>query len=271
MKRPRVNLDMGLFEKAVQEFAGAGGGCIDFSVCIGEPLLDPYLLKRVRFVKSFDNLKGLGFVTTLQELNSYDLAEFIDAGIDWLNISSVFSGKQKYKEFFGTDNYEQTLDNIINLLEENKKRGNKINISFDIKPTEETISEIKSSSDFKLIDRLTDGHLSKRVDAMSICVDDWIGNVQLPGYLKKRKRPLYPRVFRPCSLFYNKLIVYSNGKIGICSCRDFNADSEMILGDIREIGILEAWASEKINNLRRNWRLKNVIPEICRKCSAYSY
>ena len=50
MKRARQHLDMRLFEKTVNEFVAMGGTNMSFNCCMGEPLLDPYLLERARYV-----------------------------------------------------------------------------------------------------------------------------------------------------------------------------------------------------------------------------
>jgi hypothetical protein len=54
------------------------------------------------------------------------------------------------------------------------------------------------------------GGLEEQVTNRAVFVDDWNGAVSLPGYL--RKMPLYPRFFRPCSMLYGNMMVYSNGK-----------------------------------------------------------
>lgn len=89
---------------------------------------------------------------------------------------------------------------------------------------------------------LLDFDLVKQVKKYGLCVDDWSGAVKLPSYL--RKRPLYPRAFRPCGMLYTALMVFSNGKIGVCSCRDFETNSELILGNARDTTIKEVWGEK---------------------------
>lgn len=268
MKRTRQHLDMALFKKAVDEFVTMGGVNISFSPCIGEPLLDPYILERARYIKQFPQIKSLGFLTTLQWLHKFNIDEFFEARFTKLCISTMLLGREKYMEFFGVDNYEQTFKNIIRLIDENKKRQNKIIIDLSIKPTE-PIRVIINHPDFKLVDKLMDGKLLIQAKNMGLCVDDWCGTVKLPLYL--RKRPLYPKLFRPCRLFCNSLIIFSNGKVGLCVCRDFETNSELILGDMRKDSLKEIWEGQKHTTLYDNWREENIIPAICKRCSQYIY
>lgn len=268
MKRHREHLDMLLFKKVVDEFVALGGFDISFTPVIGDPLLDPYLLERVRYVKQFPQIKSLGFVTNLQWLHRFDMEEFFNAGIDWLVVSTTLSGPEKYFEFFGVDRYEQTIKNLIKLVEENEKRGNRIRITISLNRTDEKNNEIVTHPDYKRVKSFAE----KGVITMpktGLCVDDWLGYVQLPAYLKRR--PLYPRLFRPCWLLYAGLVVFCNGKIGVCACRDFEANSELILGDIKSTTLREVWEGEKLANIRSNWRNKNKIPNICKRCSYYVY
>lgn len=269
MKRRRQNLEMLLFKKAVDEFANMGGTIIDFNTTIGEPMLDPYLLERARYVSQFLQFKSLGFVTTLQYLDRFEMDEFFESGITWMAVSTVLSGREKYFEFFGVDKYDSFLKNMLMFIEENNKRKGKINIYIDIKPTNEAISDVINHPDFKMINSILNQDLVKTVTNRGQYCDDWIGAVNLPDYLKKR--PLYPKAFRPCALIYSSLIIYSDGNVGSCACRDFEANSGLILGNIKESALWEMWNGEKLALIRSNWKRKNRIPNICKSCRHYLY
>src|ERR1700730_12281174 len=112
MLRREEPLPMDSFRKPFDEFAAMGGTEIDFNATIGDPLLDPQLLERARYVRRHAQFKNLGFVTTLQWLHRFDINEFFDAGFTWLAVSTTLSGKEKYFEFFQVDKYDQMLDNL---------------------------------------------------------------------------------------------------------------------------------------------------------------
>src|ERR1039457_1056870 len=52
MQRPRQAMKMEVFKKAVDEAILTGTRSIDFSVMIGDPLLDPKLLERARYIRT---------------------------------------------------------------------------------------------------------------------------------------------------------------------------------------------------------------------------
>ncbi|MDE3154703.1 MAG: radical SAM protein [Acidobacteriota bacterium] len=269
MTRRKQPLDLDDFRKAVDEFAAMGGVDLDFNATIGDPLLDPKLLERARYVRRYPQFATLGFVTTLQWLHRFDLDEFFAAGFTWLSVSTTLSGREMYKAFFQVDKYDQMLANLVALLEENNRRGRPLNIEIAVKPTDEPLERVLAHPDFQRVNALTPQDLEETVRRQGFYVDDWLGAVTLPPYLKKR--PLYPRAFRPCQLLYAGLMVYSNGKVGACSCRDFEASSDLILGHVGEQSLATLWTGERLAALREDWRRRNHVPDICRSCRHYLY
>jgi radical SAM protein with 4Fe4S-binding SPASM domain len=268
MKRKKMYIDMGEFERAVADFAEAGGTVIDFNTTIGDPLLDKRLLARARYVRSFAQFKSLGFVTTLQWLHKHDLNEFLDL-FTWVGVSITLSGRESYRKFFGVDKYDQAYSNLKTLLRAVHAKGSNFSIGIGLKPTDEPAHTILSHPDFREINALVGGGLVDQVNNGGIYVDDWLGAVKLPEYLSKR--PLYPRAFRPCAMLYGKLMIFSNGAVSACACRDFEASSDLILGDIRTDNIVDLWNGPRLKSIRKEWRLKNKVPDICKSCRHYLY
>ena len=70
---------------------------------------------------------------------------------------------------------------------------------------------------------------------------------------------------------YLILVVFSNGRVGACACRDLNADSQLVLGQVGESSIRAMWVGDKMRKLVGDWRRRNRVPDICRRCSLYTY
>ncbi|MDD2657978.1 MAG: SPASM domain-containing protein, partial [Candidatus Pacebacteria bacterium] len=225
--------------------------------------------ERIAYVKHLAQIKYLGFLTNAQWLHKVGIDKLLDSGIDWLSISMSFAGREEFRECVGVDRYEQTLENIITLIEKNNMRGRKVEIGFSVKPARSGTVRIIKNPDFKRVNSVMDNALYNEVVRQGFCVDDWQGKVELPDFLKKR--PILPRFFHPCKLLYDSLIVFSDGTIGVCPCRDFEAESALILGHIKDMSIPQAWGGEKIKIMRDDWRKKNKIPAICKVCSHYIY
>lgn len=267
MERPRQQMKMDVFKKAVDEAIALGSTDIDLFVTIGDPLLDPQLLERARYVKQFPQVRDMGFNTTLQWLHLFDLDEFFRCGFTWVWVSTVLCGRESYRKFFGVDKYDQMLANLLRLMEENNRRGRPMKVGLGIKPTPERREDILNHPDFKRVQSLTEQDLGSQVRREDFFVCDWGGTVQLPSYM--RPLPLWPRAHHPCYRLFQGLMLFSNGKVGACACRDFEASSELILGSVQENSLGEMWHGEKLQQIRSDWRTGKKIPDVCQKCRSY--
>ena len=258
---------MDVFHKAVDEAVQLSCQDLDFFVTIGDPLLDPRLLERARYVKTKMDVRDFGFNTTLQWLHNFDLDEFFNCGFTWISVSTTLSGRQSYRDFFGVDKYDEMLTNLVALLNENNKRGRPILVELGIKPTPERRQDILNHPDFQHIQSLTSQDLGKLVNREDFFVCDWGGAVKLPSYLKPL--PLWPRENRPCQRLFRGLMIFSNGKVGACACRDFEATSELILGNVEENSISEMWNGKQLEQIRSDWKTGKNIPKVCQNCRSY--
>ena len=260
-------MPMEVFKKAVDEAIAMGVSHYDFFVTIGDPLLDPLLLERARYVKSFAQIRDMGFNTTLQWLHLFDLDEFFACGFTWVHVSTTLSGPERYRDFFGVDKYDLMLQNLLTLLRENNRRGRPMAIEVGVKPTSEPREQILNHPDFAQVQSLTDQDLAATVKREDFFVCDWGGTVNLPEYL--RPLPLWPRQNRPCYRLFEGVQIFSNGKVGACACRDYEANSELILGSVQEEALSAMWNGERVAQIRSDWQSGRKIPEICRKCRSY--
>lgn len=267
MQRSRQAMKMEVFRKAVDEAVQLGAHDIDFSVMIGDPLLDPQLLERAAYIRRFPQVGDMGFTTTLQWLHKFDLQEFFKAGFSWIAVSTTLSGRDSYRNFFGVDKYDQMLSNLTLLLTENNRRDRPIDVVLSIKPTPERRSDILNHPDLRRIQALTAQNLRRNVKREDFFVMDWGGAIHLPSYL--RLHPLWPRAHRPCGRLLRNIMIYSNGKVGACNCVDFEASSELILGNLSENSLGELWNSSHLAQMRSDWREGKAIPTACRTCRMY--
>ena len=271
MERKKEPMSMELFKKTVDQMASSGADDISFCVTMGDPLLDPHLFERARYVNAMAKPRNLGFLTTLQWLHRWNLDEYLSL-FKWVQISTSLAGPKSYQKFFGVDLYDKMIRNLETLLVRNKELGNPMQVSFSLKPIDETYENIIQHPDFIRISKLTDINLSKLAhDSLTVVLDDWAGAVDLPEYLKARLGRLQPRAFLPCRLLYQSLAVSSNGNVSPCTCRDYESNSELIIGNLKQDGLMDLWNGEKLRTLRENWSKNNQVPPTCKTCRYYRF
>jgi radical SAM protein with 4Fe4S-binding SPASM domain len=83
----------------------------------------------------------------------------------------------------------------------------------------------------------------------------------------KLRTDLRPRL-TPCSELYFGPMVYWDGKVGGCNCRDVDA-RELVIGNVKDKHLADIWFGPEIERLREEFTSGKMNP-LCRKCSHYS-
>ena len=74
------------------------------------------------------------------------------------------------------------------------------------------------------------------------------------------------KIKSPCFEMYRRIQVLSDGRVGVCVCRDVEA--EIVIGDIKKNTVNEIWNGELLKKYRSNWK-KGVLPDVCKSCNRY--
>ncbi len=101
-----------------------------------------------------------------------------------------------------------------------------------------------------------------------IFYDNWAGRIKqndLPGFMfirPKKKKHI------PCHILYGGPIVFQDGKISACGCRDPEGNSELYLGNIETTSLRDSWFDGRMDELRQRFVSGNP-PDICKDCRHY--
>src|SRR3972149_4369448 len=236
MKRPQVVMAQDIFEKIINECKGINNIEGVFLTGLGEPLLDPNIVDRVKLIKKTLRVP-VTIYTNGTNIDKY-LNDLLGAGLDLLYISLNACTKEKRKEIMGIDNFEQ-IDKLIRNWNHNKC---KIFIS--------------SIPDWGLMEV---GDCEKMFEMYGKFVDEvyyhyaanWAGKIFDLKFIPQNACP------RPFSMIH----VLNDGRVALC-CLDI--DGEVILGN----NILEAINSEKLKFYRQKMiEGKRSELELCKNCT----
>lgn len=114
MDRLEGIMEMDLFKQIVDECRELGAAAV-FLGGFGEPLMDPLIVDRIRYVKQ----QGLfcNFISNGSLWNETLAREIIEAGLDEIRFSFYGQNKATYEEVHRGLNYEITRNNIYKLIE----------------------------------------------------------------------------------------------------------------------------------------------------------
>ena len=258
-------MDRELFKKIILEYVEIGGGDLGLGPTVGDPLADKYIIERIKFARSFDKIKKIGFYSNLISLARFGIKDFVNSGLTDLVVSTSGLDETMYKRVYRSKEYNRMYNNLINLIKENNNSGNPININVDMR-TDKTLNETLSFPDYKKLLQ----YLPAKKIACKFKYDDWAGKIkqsELTGKMKIRNMMTSMRFrYSACFEYYNGPSIYWNGDVGICGCRDVDA-KELIIGNIKHNKISDIWYNEKHLDYLNNFT--NRMPAICKKCTHY--
>jgi len=261
-------MPMPLFKRIVDEWVALGGNHIDLTHTVGDPLVDPGLVDKVRYAVREAGIKTLSFTTNGILLNRNDTYKrVIDAGVTAIYISTSSTEKESYEKVYGVKHYDDMISGVHNLMEYNRSKGEPINIAIrfrnSLKP-----SEIIRSQDFI---RLIKPYFSAKVRCnFTSDFDNWGGTIKpgdLLGNMKLRRPP--ERVDLPCRFLFGYLIRY-DGSVRLCGCRFARSDmDDMVIGNMNQNSLLELSKSSTAWEIIKGF-YSGKRPSTCNQCSLYN-
>lgn len=264
MKRKLKIIETSKIDKIVKEYSDQGGGSINFTPVVGDPLVDKELLNKIKICKSYNNINDIFLYTNGLFLNKFNNEELIHSGLTRISISTYIGNAAGYKKYYGSHKYRQVMDNIKNILLVNKKYGNPINITLHLR-VELPLDRLKNNKDLNFFKKYLD---PKSITWLEV-YEHWSGLIkekdipkgailaELSSYEEKKKSP--------CFEMYRRAHILSNGSVGVCSCRDI--EGEIVIGDVNKSSLKNIWQGEKLNKYRDQWS-KNM-PKVCVNCDRY--
>jgi len=150
---------------------------------------------------------------------------------------------------------------LLNLLKLNKELGNIIDITIGFR-SPRPLNRIIKTEDFKKISQY------KPNFDFTWSYDNWVGQIKKENFKELIDIRTVSVKKEPCIWFFNGPIIFINGDVGLCGCRDLEANSELILSNIMKRHLIDIWRDEKVEKIRKGFYAGN-IPDICRGCSAY--
>ncbi len=261
------NMSFDVFKKAIDEFAGLGGEIVSFTPTIGEPLMDPGLIDKVKYALKLPNIKNVYFYTNGTLLAKNDnYKKLIDAGIHRIEVSLAGFDKEVYKRIHQADFYEQMLEGIRKLLDYNKLNGNKTEVWIDFR-SPVLPSKALTAEDFQ---KYIKPYLSTKVHySFLVDYDNWCGNIKpedLSGVMTLRRSNKFK--YFPCSRTYDAAILF-DGSVRLCACRVKDTEfDELVVGNINNDSLKDIFYSERAKKVRESFISNNLLP-VCKECSLY--
>jgi len=270
--QPTGCMDMAQYEKGILQWSELGGGTVVFGSLIGDPLLDPFLVKRIEFAARFESLGEIVFDTTgillqLPEIRDalFELASKIRIE---MTIWMPAFDRERYERVRGVLWDPNVLQGISDFLRKNASLGSPVAARLAIMADEAGILEV---DDFTMLVR---PFISpERITVMSRVRDSWCGRIDegdlTGGMVLRRSLP-----FRgiPCRhLLDGRLDILMNGDVRLCG-RRYGAGGkhdELVVGNINTTRLAHILAGDEVARLCERFAAGRA-PQVCRDCTLYT-
>lgn len=259
MTRAKGYMDVALFQKAIDELAGANPGFSEKNVLwlhhFGESLLHPRFGDCIRYASSANIRTGLSINPFM--LTPDVCEELLDAKPDILYISLDGHDDSSFAEIRGMQNaYDISRDRLLGFL------SGKIHRGID---TSVILSMIDFSLNCDSIEK-TRGEW-ERIPGIN-CVllksfTTWDGSVARINDLACSGAHTADRSSVRCTIPWDTMTVTWDGDVVPC-CFDY--DKKYVLGNISRSALSDIWRGEPIERLRREFISNNVVNPLCRSC-----
>ena len=263
--RPTGVMDMGLFRKIIAEFVECGGGGVGFTPTVGEPLVDKHIVERIRYARCHPQITTISMYSNLVTLNRVGAEALATSGLSSLTVSTSGFDPVMYERVYRSTRYAQMLANVKELGEVNNRLGRPLKLFVDMR-VDRPLNEVLSYPDYQEVAAI----VGVNNIGVKFRYDSWGGKVsqsELTGNMKLR-RNLRPR-WSPCTELFMGPMVYWDGKVGGCNCRDVNA-SELIVGNVRDQHLADIWFGPELKQLRDEFTTPK-IKDLCKACTHYNH
>ncbi|MCB9641058.1 MAG: radical SAM/SPASM domain-containing protein [Myxococcales bacterium] len=252
-----------IFYKAVEDYVAISGGSVGLTPIVGDALIDPKFLERVRYLRSLPQIDRIFVTTNAILLDKFGIAEILHSGLDTINISTSGFDKESYVRLYQNASYERMRRNVLSLVEENDKLKNPLNITVCLR-SDRPLKELMKDPDFQPIlayEPAIDFTWSYTSAGQRITREI------LPQGMELRTPP--PKK-EPCVNLYNGVTVLTDGNVMACSCvAAMDAVEDLSIGNIMEESLLEIYTGKLMKDLRAQFRAGGTLNPTCAACDMY--
>jgi radical SAM protein with 4Fe4S-binding SPASM domain len=251
-----------VFRKAVGDFVSCGGGSVGLTPIVGDALIHPDFVARVRHLREQPRIDRIWVTTNAILLDKHGLAEVLSSGLTSITISTSGFDEPSYRRIYRSSAYPRFRRNVLELVRRNRDLPEPLTITIGLR-TDRPLEEVMADEDFQEI-------LAYEPD-----IDFTWSFTSAGGRVTREALPAGMRLrivtSRPetCVQLYNGPIILPDGTVMACSCvAAMDAIADLGIGNLRERSLLEIWTSHGMKRLRASFKEGGLNPT-CAACDMY--
>ena len=272
MRRAKEVMSPELFRKIVSDYVEMGGGAIGLTPIVGDVLIDPHLLDRLRLLRETEEITNVSFTTNAIAWDRYDESQqrSILQSTRTICISIGGLDETSYTEMFAVDRFAKVRRAIDDMCRIKSRDGLpvelhllfRVNRTFDELMSDPRMEAMRRAEITSITSINNFGNWGGVIEPNDLPDGAHLVQVETaPDRIRKTKR-------NPCFVFYVNPEITCNGLVSACGCMNAEAE-ELILGDVRTQHLRDIWRGAKRRELKAAFGT-DALSDICKRCSYYA-
>lgn len=251
-----------VFLKAVGDYVAIGGGSVGLTPIVGDALIDPKFLDRVRYLRSLPQIDRIWLTTNCILLDRFGVDAVLQSGINALNVSTAGFDQEMYQRVYRNGSYQRMRRNVLQLVERNTALGSPVAITIALRP-DQPLKDVLAQPDFQPI---LAHHPQLDYTWSFTSAGGRITRALLPASMKLR---VVTSRSETCVNTYNGPIVLPEGTVMGCSCvAAMDATQDLGIGHIMRESLGHIWAGAQVRQLRASFA-GGTLNSTCANCDMY--
>jgi MoaA/NifB/PqqE/SkfB family radical SAM enzyme len=251
-----------VFRKAVNDYVSIGGGSVGLTPIVGDALIDPKFLERVRYLRALPQVDRIFVTTNAILLDKHGIDNVLESGVSAITISTAGFDEAMYLRVYRSKSYQRMKRNVTELVQRNAALGQPVNLTIGLR-ADLPLDEVMRFPDFQPI---LEHHPSIDFTWSFTSAQGRVTREMLPANMKLRTVKTRPET---CVQMYNGPIVIPDGTVMACSCvAAMDAVADLGIGNILHSNLLELWRSARMKELRAGFG-DNKLNATCAGCDMY--
>ena len=260
--RRKQTMPLDFFGKIVDQYTEIGGGPVGLTPMVGEILLDKLLLERLRILSAAPAITAVSAISNASMAHLYSDAELAEVLSHFARLAVSIYGLDvdEFRTMARKDGYEQFRRGLVRILSIMGAERVTLGVR-QLKHRPE--AEVDAWREALACDAGIDPARVK-VHLTNTYANWSFFDVSQPLPLDAEWTPARENQAQ-CALPLISLQVLSDGTASFCGCANFDGQSELNIGNVRDISLRDMMASERV---RRLWDWDRCgTPEFCRTCT----
>lgn len=251
-----------VFEKAVADYVACGGGSVGLTPIVGDPLIDPEFVRRVRRLRSLREIDRIWVTTNGILLDQHGVEAILDCGLTSITISTSGFDEATYRRIYRSTAYRRMLGNVQQLLAANARRAQPLTITLALR-TDRSLDTTLLDPDYA---SLAVFRPDLEFTWSFTSAGGRLKGSDLPRGMRLRKVSRRPET---CVQLYNGPIVLPDGTVMACSCvAAMDAVADLGIGNVLSTPLATLWRGERLRQMRTSFGGPD-LNKTCAACDMY--